>query len=192
VQTDIHDGQEYDGLVFLATDFYSEYDGTARGNLATIGVHEIAHQWWFGLVGNDQATEPWLDEALAVYSERIFYENNFPANISWWWQFRVDYFKPSGYVDSTIYNSSSFRDYTNAVYLNGAHFLDDLRVRMGYGNFSKFLQEYARRYSYGHATSADFFALVRETVNVNINVILSRVSGEESLQNRQDSSLRSE
>jgi len=172
VQTDIHDGQEYDGLVFLATDFYSEYDGTARGNLATIGVHEIAHQWWFGLVGNDQATEPWLDEALAVYSERMFYENNYPANISWWWQFRVNYFKPSGYVDSTIYNSSSFRDYTNAVYLNGAHFLDDLRVRMGYGNFSKFLQEYARRYSYGHATSADFFALVRETVNVDISDLL--------------------
>ncbi|MDP2777134.1 MAG: M1 family metallopeptidase [Anaerolineales bacterium] len=174
VQADINDGQEYDGLVFLATDFYGQYTGGARNNLATIGVHEVAHQWWFGLVGNDQALEPWLDEALALYSERIFYENNYPANISWWWQFRVDYFKPNGYVDTNIYNGGSFRSYTNAVYLNGAHFLDDLRERMGYGNFSKFLKEYARRYSYGHAASADFFALMRETVNVDISDLLNK------------------
>lgn len=174
VQSDMHDGLEYDGLVFLASDFYSQYSGGSRGNLATIGVHEIAHQWWFGLVGNDQALEPWLDEALSIYSERIFYENNYPANISWWWQFRVDYFKPSGYVDTNIYNGGSFRTYTNAVYLNGAHFMDDLRERMGYGNFSKFLKEYARRYSHGHATSADFFALMRETVNVNIDDLLDK------------------
>ena len=102
----------------------------------------------------------------------FFYENNYPANISWWWQFRVDYFKPSGYVDTDIYNGGSFRDYTNAVYLNGAHFLDDLRERMGYGNFSKFLKEYAARYSHGRATSADFFALMRETVNVDISDLL--------------------
>ena len=31
-------------------------------------AHEIAHQWWFGLVGNDQLREPWLDEGLANWS----------------------------------------------------------------------------------------------------------------------------
>ena len=174
VQSDMNDGMEYDGVVFLATDFYSQYTGGARNNLATIGVHEIAHQWWFSLVGNDHALEPWLDEGLSTYSERIFYENNYPANISWWWQFRVDFFKPTGYVDTTIYNGGSFRTYTNAVYFQGARFLDELRTRMGHGNFSKFLKEYARRYSYGHATSTDFFALMRETVNVDISDLLGK------------------
>ena len=172
VQADINDGQEYDGLIFLSSEFYGEYGGSARSNLATIGVHEVAHQWWFSLVGSDQALEPWLDEAMSIYSERIFFENNYPANISWWWQWRVDFFKPSGYVDTDIYNGGSFRSYTNAVYLNGGHFLDELRERMGYGNFSKFIKEYARRYSYGHATSADFFALARETINVDISDLL--------------------
>ena len=65
------DGQEYDGLVFLATKFFDEYGGSTRSNMVSIGVHEIAHQWWFGLVGNDQALEPWLDEAMSVYSEKI-------------------------------------------------------------------------------------------------------------------------
>ncbi|HCB02576.1 MAG TPA: hypothetical protein DEP19_09355 [Anaerolineae bacterium] len=174
VQTDMDDGMEYDGLIFLSTDFYSQYNGTARSNLATIGIHEVAHQWWYSLVGSDHAMEPWLDEALSTYSERIFYENNYPANISWWWQFRVNYFNPSGYVDTNIYNGQSFRLYTNAVYFQGALFLDELRERMGYGNFSKFLQEYVRRYSYKHATGADFFALQREIVNVNISDLLSR------------------
>lgn len=174
VQADIHDGQEYDGLVFLATDFYVQYGGGARNNLTTIGVHEIAHQWWFGLVGSDQALEPWLDEALATYSERLFYENNYPGNISWWWQFRVDYFKPSGFVDMPVYNASSQRGYVSAVYLNGAHFIDDVRERMGYGNFSKFLKAYAARYARGHATSADFFAVLRETINVDISDLLAK------------------
>jgi hypothetical protein len=31
-------------------------------------VHEIAHQWWYGLVGDDQSREPWLDESFATYS----------------------------------------------------------------------------------------------------------------------------
>lgn len=173
VQSDMDDGQEYDGLVFLATDFYSQYTGSARSNLTTIGVHEIAHQWWFSLVGSDQAMEPWLDEALSTYSERIFFENNYPANISWWWQFRVNYFKPTGYVDATIYDYGSFRAYTNAVYFQGALFLDDLRERMGYGNFSKFIKAYATRYANGHAASVDFFALARETINVDFDDLIA-------------------
>lgn len=174
VQTDMDDGQEYDGLVFLSTDFYAQYGGGARNNLTVIGVHEIAHQWWFSLVGNDQALEPWLDEALSTYSERIFFENNYPANVSWWWQFRVNYFNPTGYVDTDIYNGGTFRSYTNAVYFQGAYFLDEMRMLMGYGNFSKFIKEYARRYSYGHATAADFFALARETINVNYDGLIEK------------------
>lgn len=174
VQADMNDGMEYDGLIFLSTDFYRQYNGTVRSNLAVIGVHEIAHQWWYSLVGNDHALEPWLDEALSTYSERIFLENNYPADISWWWQFRINYFNPTGYVDTNIYNGGSFRAYTNAVYFRGARFLDEMRVRMGHGNFAKFLREYARRYAYGHAASADFFALAREIANVNYDDLLRK------------------
>lgn len=174
VQSDMDDGMEYDGLVFLSTEFYSQYNGTARSNLAVIGVHEIAHQWWYGLVGSDHALEPFLDEALATYTERIFFENNYPSSVSWWWQFRVDYFDPSGYVDGSIYDYGSFRDYTDAVYFNGAHFLDEMRELMGFGNFSKFIKAYALRYGYGHATIADFFALAREIVNINYDGLIEK------------------
>ncbi len=173
VQADIKDGQEYDGLVIVASDFYGQYGGGAKNNLTTIGVHEIAHQWWFGLVGNDQASEPWLDEAMATYSEKIFYEYNYPKYGDWWWQFRVDYFGPSGYVDSNIYDHNAFRAYTNAVYFNGAHFIHDLRVLMGDDDFFRFIKDYASRYSRGRAASTDFFAVAREHTSADLTSLIA-------------------
>jgi hypothetical protein len=38
------------------------------GAVPLIEPHEIAHQWFYSLVGNDQATDPWLDEGLASYA----------------------------------------------------------------------------------------------------------------------------
>jgi hypothetical protein len=31
--------------------------------------HEVAHQWFYGLVGNDQGRDPWIDEGLATWAE---------------------------------------------------------------------------------------------------------------------------
>lgn len=173
VESDLHDGQEFDGLVYLASKFYDEYNGTARSNLFDIGTHEIAHQWWFGLVGSDQASEPWLDEALCVYSERIFYEYNHPAYGDWWWEFRVNYFGPSGYVDQGVYGFGTFRGYVNAVYLNGANFLDDLRTRVGDEAFFNALQDYAQSYGRRRATGADFLNVVRRNTDKDLSDLTS-------------------
>jgi len=172
VQADLNDGQEYDGLVFLATKFYNEYDGSARSNLVSIGVHEMAHQWWFGLVGSDQAMEPWLDEALCVYSEAVFYKYIYPNSSDWWWNFRVNYFGPTGYVDSTIYEAPTFRAYVNASYLNGANFIEALNYRMGDDDFFRFLQDYTLRYGRGRATAYDFFAVARQNTTADISDLI--------------------
>jgi len=173
VQSDLNDGQEYDGLVFLATKFYDEYGGSERSNMVSIGVHEIAHQWWFGLVGSDQAMEPWLDEAMAVYSENIYYEYSHANYGDWWWNFRVNYFGPSGWVDTTIYEGGTFRTYVNAAYLNGANFLDELRWRMGMDDFLRFLKDYASRYGRGHATASDFFAVAQQNTTADISDLIN-------------------
>ncbi|MEW6083597.1 MAG: M1 family metallopeptidase [Chloroflexota bacterium] len=172
VQSDLNDGQEYDGLVFLATKFYDEYNGSARSNLVAIGVHEIAHQWWYGLVGSDPALEPWLDEALSVYSEALFYEYIYPNSYDWWWNFRVNYFGPSGYVDTTVYEAPTFRAYVNAVYLNGANFMEALHIRMGDDAFFAFLRDYASRYGRGRATAYDFFAVARQNTTADISDLI--------------------
>jgi hypothetical protein len=49
-----------------------EYPGHVMQSPGTSGrttSHELAHQWFYGLVGNDQARDPWLDEGLASWGE---------------------------------------------------------------------------------------------------------------------------
>lgn len=172
VQTQLPDGMEFDGLIFMGSEFYDDYDGTIKNNLISIGVHEVSHQWWFGSVGSDQALEPWLDEALALYSERIFYETVFPYPVTWWWRFRVTWFSPSGWVDTSIYDGYGFRLYTDAVYLRGAQFLEELRTRIGEKAFNAFLRDYAVTYAQRSATADDFFAMLDRHVELDYSDIV--------------------
>ncbi|MFN2608645.1 MAG: hypothetical protein ABR511_12270 [Acidimicrobiales bacterium] len=52
-----------------------EYPGHVMegpGTLKLITPHEIGHQWFYALVGNDQGRDPWLDESLATWAEVRF------------------------------------------------------------------------------------------------------------------------
>jgi hypothetical protein len=160
VVADFLDGMEYDGLYFLSRGFYNIYDGTPAGYLAIIAVHETAHQWWYGLVGNDQALEPWLDEALCTYAELLYYENVHPELLDWWWDYRVNFYEPSGMVNGAVYDYPGFRPYRDAVYLQGARFLEALRQRMGDAAFFLFIKDYAARMAGKQSTAGDFFAIL--------------------------------
>ncbi|MGB8213308.1 MAG: M1 family metallopeptidase [Anaerolineales bacterium] len=172
VESPFNDGLAYDGLFFLSRDYYIANNGTTLNNLVDTAVHETAHQWWFGLVGNDQAMEPWLDEALATYSERLFYEENYP-DINTWQAFRIDAYAPTGWVDSDIYHVVDLRTYTNAVYLRGVQFLQALRGRIGDEAFFAFLKDYATQMAGQRATSADFFRILRLHTNASLSDIIS-------------------
>ena len=171
-ETDLNDGLETDGLYFLARNFYRAYDGSVRNNLSVIAVHETAHQWWYGGVANNQATEPWLDEALATYSEHVFYEDNYPDLVNWWWNFRVYYYGATGWVDSRVYDTASFRAYVNAVYFNGARFLQALRDRVGNDAFFAFLRDYYARNNGRIATANDFFAILDQHTSADYSDLL--------------------
>ncbi len=172
VEADFFDGMEYEGLYFLGKEYYDEYEDSPAGYLTTLAVHETAHQWWYGMVGNDQALQPWLDEALCAYSERLYYEQAYPNLVNWWWEFRVNRFMPSGYVDGSIYEFDSFRPYVNAVYLRGALFLEHLRTLIGDKAFFAFLKDYAQSHAGQIATQKDFFALLKNHSQVDISALL--------------------
>jgi hypothetical protein len=38
-------------------------------NTLAVTSHEVGHQWFYGLVGNDQGRDPWLDEGLATWAD---------------------------------------------------------------------------------------------------------------------------
>ena len=41
-------------------------------SLGSTTSHEVGHQWFYGLVGNGQGRDPWLDEGLATWAEARF------------------------------------------------------------------------------------------------------------------------
>jgi hypothetical protein len=52
-------GIEYPSMIFEATPG------------AQVLVHEVAHMWFYGMVGNSQFRDPWLDEAFASWAETV-------------------------------------------------------------------------------------------------------------------------
>lgn len=169
VEADFHDGMEYDGLYFLSKGFYSTYDGTPKGYLTMIGVHESAHQWWYALVANDQALEPWLDEALSTYSELLFYNNYYPDLMKWWWSYRVDFFQPSGWVNLRIYDYGGAYPYRDGVYLRGAQFIDQVRQRIGDEAFFRMIKSYSSQYRDQISKAQNFFSLISHHSTVVIS-----------------------
>lgn len=160
VQGDFPDGMEFDGLTFVGDSWFTNWNGRDSSYLTLITAHEVAHQWWYARVGNDAALAPWLDEALATYSEYLYLERYHPDLLDWWWGFRVDNYAPQGFVDATVYEFSTGREYINAVYLRGVRMLHDLRADLGDHNFFNLLQDYARVYDGAIATADDFWALL--------------------------------
>jgi aminopeptidase N len=142
VESTFSDGIEFDGLFYLGQEYFAVYKSGARNYLTALSAHETAHQWWYAMTSSDQALEPWLDEALCTFSERLFYESVHPEDVEWWLQTRIQTYTPQGAVNSSIYDFSAFRPYVNAVYLRGAEFLGDLRDKMGSSAFEAFLQDY--------------------------------------------------
>ena len=113
-------------------------------------VHEMAHQWWFGVVGDDEYTEPWLDEAFATYATDLYYgndEQNCPLN---WPSDTARVTNPMAYWD--LHTS----EYFVTVYQIGSCSLHDLGRVLGKKVMAKFIHRYAVEHALGWSTSDAF------------------------------------
>ncbi len=150
-------GMEYPGVVLIEQSLYRRDDRLLETTIA----HEISHQWWYGLVGNDAQGEAWLDEGLASYSQILYYEmigvpEQARAELD---AFRAVYRRlrerggdaplatpPSGLSDGR---------YVPVVYAKGALFFHALRQRIGEEAFNAFLQGYVAAASYREIAGPD-------------------------------------
>jgi aminopeptidase N len=159
-------GMEYPGLNLIGMDLYRDQ----RSELEDRVAHEIAHQWWYAQVGNDQINTPWLDEGLAEYSMAIYYEQVFGeahmntlVNQRWLvpYQVAVD----NEYDAIVNQPSSAFSwEYEVIVYGKAALFFHYLREELGAETFKSVLYEYATRYRWRVATPDDLL-LVAESIS---------------------------
>lgn len=146
-------GIEYPGLVYLGT--------LGSAWIVEPTVHEVAHQWFYGLIGNDQLEEPWLDEAAATYAEALYYEAVFGPGraTSFLAQLRAvlrSHPDPDQPIGLPVGAYQSVRDYSLFVYFKGALFFDALRQQLGEEAFRKFLASYFDSYRYSTADGRAF------------------------------------
>jgi hypothetical protein len=158
VETGRQQGQEYSAMVGLGTTIYKGYPGRgSRHDLIATTVHEVAHQWWFNVVGNDQIRTPWLDESFARMSELRFYQTYYDNDSDWWYGFYVTGRRPKGAIDLTIAEYDDSQAYISAVYQRGFLFLNEVRKKMGRDAFDEMLRDYYLSQQYKITTQDAFF-----------------------------------
>lgn len=172
VEADFFDGMEYSGMFFLGAEYFNAYPGAPTSYLVPLSAHETAHQWWYSLVGNDPAREPWLDEAFCTHSEVLFYEKYHPDLVDWWWNYRIWRFLPSGKPSADITTYSEFRPYVDAVYLQGTKFLDAARREMGDEAFLAFFRDYAAHYTGRIATTTGALELLQSHSTKDLSALV--------------------
>jgi aminopeptidase N len=122
-------GMESPGLIWIPT-------GVNRSNLRYLTAHETAHQWFYGIVGNDQAREPFTDEAAADFMARYVTGLKRSSRCA------------AGRLDLSIYKYTT-NCYYEKVYIQGGNILDSARKRMGSTAFWAAMRGYVSAHRFG-------------------------------------------
>lgn len=162
-------GVEFPGIILIESSRYDESDGSIFINTV---AHEVAHQWWYNVVGNDVIEEPWLDEGLTTYSAGLYFEEAYGAQgyqgVAEYWQEYYGKAVQAG-KDAAVTNSLTFFEnsddpgmYGPIVYGKGALFFYELRKEIGDKAFFAGLQAYYRERKYQIATAEDLLGILEE------------------------------
>lgn len=174
-------GMEYPTLVMIGPDitlekFEEEQLGgetDKNGYLVIIDrvvIHEIAHQWFYGIVGNDQVSHPWLDEGFCRFSEYL-YEETYPLeqpqpdfiySLATFFSAEYEYIVSSedgmDFVDLnlSLYDWLKGPEAYGMIYYKSASMLYHMEQEMGDVEFKKALREYVDTFAYDFVTPESF------------------------------------
>ncbi len=177
VQTNfIYGGMEYPNLVMISDDV-DNFD-----DYLNVIVHETAHQWWYGIVGNNEYEFPWLDEALTEYSTVLFYDENDSYNMTH--KEMVDAYRENYSLFVTVYNDvlgkldTSMRsvdeyatepEYTYCTYVKGVLMFDSLYQLVGKDNFISSLKQYFAENKFKNAEPENLISCFSTTCKTDLD-----------------------
>lgn len=168
-------GMEYPQVSLLGVELYDRY----RDSLEILVAHEVAHQWWYGLVHNDPVNEPWLDEALAEYSVKLYLEElhgeqDADSLQDKRWQTPINGIKSEGGdrpLNQTVGEFASDPHYEAIIYGKGALFYDALRQTLGERRFKRFLQSYVKEHMYQIVHTTDWLTAIHTLNTPELEVL---------------------
>ncbi len=141
---------EYPRMIHLTRDKVSD---------TYVVFHEVAHQWFYGQLGNDQQVEPWLDEGFADFSARLLMgidENQcstrpVDSEVFDW---------PAG--STTGGDWTSCDGYFHAVFYRGTEFLNAVRAAMGDDAFFAAIRSWVTRHRFGFVRADRFLGHLQD------------------------------
>lgn len=167
----VHGGMEYPNLVYIS-------DEATGADYTNVIIHEIAHQWWYGVVGSNAYKYPWLDEGLTEYSTVLFYQENpgYGINVNElikntnnsYVTFVDLYTEVLGKVDTSMNRAlneyGTEPEYVYMTYVKGLLLFDNLCELIGKNVFMDGLKEYYKTYALKNA-NPDCFINIMEKVS---------------------------
>jgi aminopeptidase N len=148
-------GIEYPGMIAITNRVLVPGQDYLEGTVA----HEVAHQWFYNLVGSDQLDQPWMDESLAQFVTLQYFsdkygaagEQGFRQSLTSRWDSVNDAPIPIGKPVAAY----TGQEYSAIVYGRGGLFFEALRDKMGGEAFDRFMKDYTTSYSWRIAYPAD-------------------------------------
>ncbi|MCP4361527.1 MAG: M1 family metallopeptidase, partial [Chloroflexi bacterium] len=163
-------GIEYPGIVALSNQLYNPNESVrgipGRVMLESTVAHEVAHQWFYSVIGNDQLDEPWIDESLTQFATMLYYSDvqgpggaaGFRESLEGRWA-RVD---GADIPIGLPVGAYSPQEYGAIVYGRGPLFVETLAETMGPEAFEAFLHDYYQTHQWGIATSKSLKQLAEQ------------------------------
>jgi aminopeptidase N len=152
-------GMEYPGLIVTGAPWYTSLTGTRM--LSAVTLHELAHQWFYGIVATDEVEYPVLDEGLASWAELTALTDEYGSGSAFsgfgitvsasavaQWSGTNGY-KP-GPLAASARTFSSFSQLTSSVYARMTLLLQTLGNVYGQQRLRAALQAYARDNRFEH------------------------------------------
>lgn len=149
-------GMEYPTLV---TAFGAEDDSPGY-NLERTVVHEIGHQYFYGLLASNEFEEPWLDEGFTSYAEDKLMEHEFGVapNLA----IEGSYMTDPAPLKLAAWEYKGHRHYAENVYMRSKLVLLAIEKQVGEKTMHRIMRTYTQKYRFKHPTTADFQRVVEQ------------------------------
>lgn len=137
----------------------------------TVLSHEIGHEWFYLIVGNDEYEEPWLDESFASFlSNEYLIDNNYATADMLY--INKEYMANFENMDAGMHASDDDFTYVFSIYYFGASFIKDVSEAMGPENFDAAIREIYDTYYLLQSDTEGVFDIFRSHTDADIDSLI--------------------
>ncbi|XOV90908.1 MAG: M1 family metallopeptidase [Bacteroidota bacterium] len=166
-------GMEYPMAILITS-------GRSLSSLTSVIIHELMHQWYYGILGNNESYAAWMDEGFTEYAEMytkaFIYESKGRD---------TEFFNPvaAAYVSYIMWAKSGLEEpmsthsdhfatngaYTIAAYTKGKVTLQQLKYIIGKDNVDAGMLTYYDKWKFKHPWPNDFFRIMEKQSGIELD-----------------------